>query len=148
MAAERAAELSDKDARVIDCTAPQAGLSALLELDPQLGADENAERIEAALAGVRIGSVAPAARDDQQGRFSKGDAVGFAGTEIVSWGDPEPTLEETLARLSAGAELVTVIAGAGAPVPLADLQRQAPDGIELEAHDGGQAHYWWLLAAE
>ena len=148
MAAERAAELSDKDARVIDCTAPQAGLSALLELDPGLGADENAARIEAALEGVRTGSVAAAARDDQQGRFGKGEAVGFVGTEIAAWGSPESTLAATMERLAADAELVTVIGGAEAPIALDALAGHAPSGVELEAHQGGQAHYWWLLAAE
>jgi hypothetical protein len=33
-------------------------------------------------------------------------------------------------------------------VPLEELEAHAPDGLELELHDGGQPHYWWLLAAE
>jgi uncharacterized protein len=148
MAAERAAELSDKDTRVVACTAPQAGLAALVELDPALSAAENAERLESALAGVRIGSVAPAARDDASGRFSKGDAVGFVGDEIVAWGGAGSTLAQTLAKLADGAEIVTAIGGAGAPIGLHELEAHVPDGVELETHHGGQAHYWWLLAAE
>ena len=69
MAAERAAELSDKDARVVDCTAPQAGLVALLELDPEQSAAVNGDRLSEALDGVRTGSVAAAARDDKSGPF-------------------------------------------------------------------------------
>ena len=148
MAAERAAELSDKDARVIDCTAPQAGLVALLELDPELGVAENAERLAGALEGLRVGSVAPAARDDKQGRFGVGDAVGFVGGEIVAWGGADSTLSATMEDLAAGAELVTVIGGDGAPIPLGDIKGHAPDGVELELHAGGQPNYWWLLAAE
>src|SRR5204863_2815895 len=68
MAAERAAELSDKEARVVGCTSQQAGVAALVELDPAGSADENAERITAALGSIRAGSVAPAARDDPKGR--------------------------------------------------------------------------------
>ncbi|MGZ5320544.1 MAG: DAK2 domain-containing protein [Solirubrobacterales bacterium] len=148
MAAERAAELSDKEARVVACTAPQAGLAALVELDPALPGAENAERLESALAGMRIGSVAPAARDDASGRFAKGDAVGFVGDEIVAWGGAGSTLAETLARLAEGAEIVTVIGGAGAPIGPHELEGHVPEGVELETHHGGQAHYWWLLAAE
>ena len=92
MAAERACELSEKPARVVAATSQQASLLALVELDPGASADENAERLDAALAGVATGGVAPAARDDAQGRFKKGDAVGFADGAIVAWGGAGSTL--------------------------------------------------------
>src|SRR5262249_53659024 len=66
LAAERAAELSERPARVVPCRTPQAGLLALVELDRNRPAPENAERFEAALDGIQIGAVAPAARDDAQ----------------------------------------------------------------------------------
>jgi hypothetical protein len=28
------------------------------------------------------------------------------------------------------------------------IEAHAPEGAELEVHEGGQAHYWWLLAAQ
>jgi uncharacterized protein len=148
MAAERAAELSDKEARVVACTAQQAGLAALVELDPTASIEENGERLSSALQGVRAGSVAPAARDDGKGRFVTGDAVGFVGEEIVAWGGAGSTLSETMARLGEDAEILTVVVGEGAPIALGDLEKHAPEGVELEVHDGGQPHYWWLLAAE
>ena len=148
MAAERAAELSDKEARVVRCTSQQAGLAALVELDPTASIDENGERLSASLEGIRAGSVAPAARDDAKGRFVTGDAVGFVGDEIVAWGGAGSTLSETMSRLAEGAEILTVVVGEGAPIPLGDLEKHAPDGVELEVHDGGQPHYWWLLAAQ
>jgi DAK2 domain fusion protein YloV len=148
MAAERAAELSDKQARVVACTAQQAGLAALVELDPQMPLGENVDRVADALTGIRAGSVAAAARDDAQGRFVKGDAVGFVADEIVAWGGAGSTLTETMARLGDGAEILTVVSGQGAPIPLEELESHAPDGVELELHQGGQPHYWWLLAAQ
>jgi len=148
MAAERAAELSDKHAAVVDCTSPQAGLAALVELDPEASLEQNAERVAESLRDVRDGSVAPAARDDAKGRFVRGDAVGFVGDEIVAWGGAGSTLTETMARLAEGAEILTVLSGEGAPIDLAELEEHAPDGVELELHEGGQPHYWWLLAAE
>ncbi len=148
MAAERAAELSDKQARVVPCTSQQAGLVAMIEVDPNAAAAENADRLERALDEVRVGSVAPAARDDAEGRFVKGDAVGFVGKRIVAWGGAGTTLAATLAEVAADAELVTLLGGSSAPIALSDLEIQAPDGVELELHDGGQPHYWWLLAAE
>jgi DAK2 domain fusion protein YloV len=148
MAAERAAELSDKQARVLDCTAPQAGVVAIVELDPEGSLEENADRLSSALGEVRVGSVAPAARNDAKGRFVAGDAVGFVGEEVVAWGGAGSTLAETMARLAEGAEILTVIGGAGAPIALPEVESQAPEGIDVEVHDGGQPHYWWLLAAQ
>jgi uncharacterized protein len=148
MAAERAAELSDKLARVVPCTSQQAGVAALVELNPMAAIDENEERIDSALKGIRAGSVAPASRDDPKGRFVTGDAVGFVGEEIVAWGGAGSTLSEAMSRLADGAEILTVIGGDGAPIALDELEGLAPEGVELELHEGGQPNYWWLLAAQ
>ncbi|MEX2105874.1 MAG: DAK2 domain-containing protein [Solirubrobacterales bacterium] len=148
MAAERACELSEKPARVVAANSQQASLLALIELDPAASVDENATRLEGALAGVATGGVAPAARDDAQGRFRKGDAVGFADGEIVAWGGSGSTLTETIQHLAEGAEIVTVIAGEGAPIALSEIDTHVPDGVEVETHDGGQPSWWWLLAAQ
>ena len=148
MAAERAAELSDKEARVVGCTSQQAGLVAIVELDAAASVDENADRLSSALEGIRAGSVAPAARDDTRGRFVTGDAVGFVGDEIVAWGGAGSTLAQTMAALAEGAEILTVIGGGSAPIPIDELETHVPEGVELELHSGGQPHYWWLLAAQ
>jgi DAK2 domain fusion protein YloV len=148
LAAEEAAKLSEKRARVIRSPSQQAALAALVELSPEEGGEANAKRIQAALAEIRSGAVAPAARDDAQGRFVRGDAVGFAGEEVVTWGGAGSTLSATIERVAAGAEIVTVIEGAGAPIPLSQLPLELPEGLELELHHGGQPHYWWLIAAQ
>ncbi|HEX4463527.1 MAG TPA: DAK2 domain-containing protein [Solirubrobacterales bacterium] len=148
MAAERACDLSEKPARVVSATSQQASLLALVELDPEAALSENAERLEAALATVAAGGVAPAARDDAQGRFRKGDAVGFVGEEIVAWGGAGTTLAATIEKLAAGAEIVTVIGGQDAPIALDELDPHVPDGVEFETQDGGQPSWWWLLAAQ
>jgi DAK2 domain fusion protein YloV len=146
LAAEHACEISDKPARVIECTSPQVGIAVLVEFDPEVSAGDNAKRLAESIAEVRAGAVAPAARDDKQGRFAHGDAVGFVGEEIVAWGGAGSTLAETIAALAEGMEIVTVIEGEGAPIPLDDVS--GPEGVELEVHRGGQPHYWWLLAAQ
>jgi dihydroxyacetone kinase-like predicted kinase len=148
MAAERACELSEKPARVVAATSQQTSLLALVELDPSAAAEENVERLEEALAGIGTGGVAPAGRDDAQGRFKKGDAVGFVRDEIVAWGGTGSTLAATIERLAEGAEIVTVIAGEGAPIPIDEIDPHVPDGVEIETHEGGQPSWWWLLAAQ
>jgi fatty acid kinase len=148
MAAERAAELAEKVVRMVPSRSQQAGLVAAVALLPDADARENAEAMQAALDAVRTGAVAPAARADAAGRFAVGDAVGFVDDEIVAWGAAAPTLEAVLAALAADAELVTCIAGEGAPLDGEAIAAIAPPGVELELEDGGQPAYWWLLAAE
>jgi uncharacterized protein len=148
MAAERAADLSEKQVSVVRSYSQQAGLAAALALDPQRSATENAEAMEDALAQVRTGGVARAARDDGQGRFAAGEAVGYVGEDLVAWGGPESTLGVVLEQLADNAELVTCIAGDGAPLSAASVRRLVPEGVELEVSEGGQPAWWWLISAE
>jgi DAK2 domain fusion protein YloV len=148
MTAERAAELSEKQVVVVPSRSQQTALAALVALSPTKGAAENAAAIVEALGRMRSGSVAPAARDDADGRFAIGDAVGFVGESLVAWGDPEATLGHVLANLGDGSELITCIAGAGAPLSPERIAALAPEAVELEHRHGGQPSYWWLLSAE
>jgi uncharacterized protein len=154
MAAERAAELSDKQVLVVPTTSQQAGLIAAVALLPDRAVEENAGALNGALAHLRTGAVAPAARADPQGRFDRGDAVGFLGERVIAWGEPAATLGGVLAALADGAELVSVLAGEDAPldpetvVGLFDGDGRRGGRAELEVRHGGQPAYWWLLAAE
>jgi DAK2 domain fusion protein YloV len=154
MAAEHAAQLSDKEVSVAPTTSQQAGLAAAVALAPDRSVEENAQALREALTRVRTGAVAPAARDDAQGRFSRGDAVGFVQDEVLAWGDPGDTLRSILHALAAGdgelgePELISVLAGEDAPLGLGDIAGMVNGGVELELRQGGQPAYWWLLAAE
>jgi dihydroxyacetone kinase-like predicted kinase len=148
MAAERAAELSEKVVRVVPTTSQQAGLTISVEMEPTRGAEENAAAMGEALGRLRTGGVAPAAREDPQGRFAIGDAVGFVDDQLVAWGAPEATLKEVLDALATDAELLTCIAGDGAPLDPSAVTALVPDGVEVELEDGGQPSWWWLVTAE
>jgi dihydroxyacetone kinase-like predicted kinase len=148
MAAERAAELSDKHVTVVPSRSQQAGLAAAVSLDPARGGEENAAAMLATLERVRTGAVAPAARDDPQGRFRAGDAVGFVEEELVAWGQPGQTLREVIAWLAEDAELITCLRGAEAPLDDEVVRALAGGAVELELSRGGQPSYWWLLSAE
>ncbi len=148
MAAERAAELSDRTVRVVPSRSLQAGLAAAVSLDPAAGADANAAAMAEVLARVTTGAVAPAARDDARGRFHEGEAVGFVADELVAWGDPAATLRDVIERLAHDAELVTCLRGADAPLDDAAVRALTNGKVEIELSDGGQESYWWLLAAE
>jgi len=148
MAAERAAALSEKRVTVVPSRSPQAGLAAAVGLDPRRSAEDNARVMASTLERVHTGAVAPAARDDAQGRFKEGDAVGFVEEEIVVWGTPREALRGVLERLAAGAELITCLRGSEAPLDDETVQALAHGDVEFELSEGGQQSYWWLLAAE
>jgi DAK2 domain fusion protein YloV len=151
MAAERAAELSEKKVVVIPTRSQQAGLAAAVALDPSRSAEANGQAMLDALAPVRTGAVTEAARDDAEARparFHRGDAVGFIDERLVAWGEPAETLEAVLGELGREAELVTLIAGDGAPLDGDAVTALVPAGVEVEYSWGGQPAYWWLIAAE
>jgi uncharacterized protein len=148
MAAEEAARLSEKTVIVVPSGSQQAALAVLPEMDSAGDAAENAERLNAALGRIRSGGVAPAVRDDADGRFLAGDAVGFIADEIVAWGGAGSTLRLTLERLGEHAEIVTVFVADDAPIAPDELPGQLLGGAEVEVHRGGQPGWWWLIVAE
>ena len=148
MAADRAAELSEKEVCVVPTRSQQAGVAAAVAYDPQRSAAENHAAMCDALERVRTGAVAEAARDDNEGRFRRGEAVGFLEEELVAWGEPQETLEAVLGALSREAELVTCIAGEGAPLDASAVAGMVRNGAELEYSEGGQPSWWWLICAE
>lgn len=148
MAAERAVELASKVAAVVPTLSQQAGLAAAVALNPASNAELNGSSMSGALALVRTGGVAPAARDDADGRFAKGEAVGFIDEDIVAWGEPAATLRTIFSQLGDGAELMTCIAGGAVPLTGDEVRALAPPEAELELLDGGQPNWWWLISAE
>jgi DAK2 domain fusion protein YloV len=148
LAAERAAELSERRVRVVPTRAQQVGLAALIAFDPARSVDQNAESVGAAAEALRTGGVAQAARDDAQGRFREGEAVGYAGEDLVAWGDLSEVLTSAISKVADGCEVLTCIAGDGAPLGEEELLALLPDGLELDFHQGDQPAWWYLLAAE
>src|SRR4029077_11508665 len=125
--------MASADVVVVPTRSPQAGLAAAVAIG--VDADAVAVSVAAAMADalehVRTGGVAPAARPDPAGRFAIGDAVGYVGEQLVAWGDPTATLRDVLAQLGDGAELLTCIAGDGAPLGEDAIGALAPAGVEL-----------------
>jgi dihydroxyacetone kinase-like predicted kinase len=118
-------------------------------LDANRPAGENAAAMHEVIETIRTGAVTEAARDDGAARFRAGEAIGFVDEQLIAWGEPADTLKKVLGDLASdGAELLTLIAGDGAPLGSEQIAELVPDGIEFELSEGGQPAYWWLLSAE
>jgi dihydroxyacetone kinase-like predicted kinase len=148
MAAEAAAQLSEKRVVVVPSRSQQAGLALAYLLRPDAGAEENAAAMQAELATLRTASVAVAARDDAGARFRRGEAIGYVDDELVAWGAPDQTLSAVLEDLAKDASSVVVYAADDAPLDEDAVSALAPEGLELDQLYGGQPSYWWLLSTE
>ena len=154
LAAEQAAELSDKRVRVIRTDSIPAGLAALVAFDPSRDADANVAEMEEALAAVATGAVTVASKDAQLNglRIRKGNFLGLAGGEPIAEGESFDEVAAAVVErlLTEPRGVMTLLTGAEEPdlAPLiARVEAQHPD-VELEVHEGGQPLYPLLLSAE
>jgi DAK2 domain fusion protein YloV len=154
--AAQACELSKKHARVVDTDGIQEGFAALLEYDPEVGADANARAMSAAAARVVAGEVTQAVRasDTEVGEIAAGDWIGVSrrGIEVVAATVSDATIRLLDRLLTESHEIVTIIEGAGAKP--ADTRRvtewlaEHRSDLAVELHRGGQPLYPYLVAVE
>jgi fatty acid kinase len=98
---------------------PQAALVASVVIDPARSPEENSAAVLEAIARVRTASVA-------------------AGQDV------RPAIE----ALAPGAELLTVLKAADAPLDDEEIRALVPPEVELEVTPGAPPPWWWLIAAE
>ncbi len=154
LAAEQAANLSQKDVRVLRTDSIPAGLAAIVAFDGARDAETNAAAMEEAVASIATGAVTIASKDAQLNGVAirKGNFLGLAGGEPVAQGkDFDEVAQAVFERLLTESRgFVTLLTGADRPDVtklVAALEQQHP-GLELELHDGGQPHYPLLVSAE
>ena len=134
MAAERAAELSEKTVAVVrDALAAGRARRRRRARPDRATRAANAAAMEEALAHVRTGAVTEAARDDAERRASAAATPSASSTRSSSPGASRPRRSRPSSASSArDAELVTLIAGDGAPLDQDAVAALAPDGVEVE----------------
>jgi DAK2 domain fusion protein YloV len=149
-------ELARKPVRMVPTSGIVEGFAALLEYDPEAGAEENCDAMAASARRVMAGEVTRAVRDapGPAGPIHAGDFMGLSrdGIEVVADSLVEATTG-LLGKLLAGEhELVTLIEGEGAGV--GDTRRitewldEHRPGLAVEVHHGGQPLYPYLISIE
>ena len=156
LAAEQAAALAEHPIAVVPSVNVPQGIAAMLAFNPDLGGEENAEAMRAALGSVRSGEVTTAVRSTTIDGVDvrEGQAIALLdGALAAAAGAPNEALAALLdaAELEDGA-LVTLFYGAGLTEEEAEEAAAAigarPGGIEVEVHEGGQPHYHYLVSIE
>ncbi|HVA20805.1 MAG TPA: DAK2 domain-containing protein [Candidatus Micrarchaeia archaeon] len=150
---ERAA--GGRVAVVASRSVPQ-GIAALLAADPELDLAANRDRMERAMAAVRVIEIATAGRDGHRdGRLiHRGDLLAMTDGRLAGAGtDLVRVAIAALEGIGAeGYELVTLYRGGEASAAdagrLAQAVRERFPGLEVEQQDGGQRLVPFVISAE
>ncbi|MFB9183905.1 DAK2 domain-containing protein [Dactylosporangium sucinum] len=143
-------------AGVVPTRSPVQALAALAVRDAQRRFEDDVIAMAEAAARCRSAELTVASREalTVAGRCQPGDVLAIVDGEVNLIGDDLPgTGQRLLDRmLSGGGELVTLIAGQGAPEGLADALRDHVAGawpfVEVQCFEGGQPHYPLLVGVE
>jgi len=153
LAAEEAAQLTQKDVRVVPSRSIQAGIVALERYVATKTVDENEAEMTAKLASIATGEVTVASKDASLDgvEIRKGAFLGRVEGFAVSAGDDlDAVALEVVVRATEGRDSLVIVTGENAP-DLGGLLRAIGDirpDLEPDVLAGGQPHYPLLVVAE
>jgi len=157
MAAQQAAELSDKRVFVVESRTLPQGVAAMFAYRPQASAEENAALMRQALADVHTIEVTRAVREATIHGVDvrEGAVIALADGRLCCSGDaPEDVALRALEDfLGEGIfDMVTLYVGqpmeeARARALAQRIEARHPD-VEVEVIDGGQPHYHVIISVE
>lgn len=156
LAARQVSAMTDRPVAVVATRNAAEGFAALLALDPDKTALENAGEMTAAGRAVQSLSVTEAVRDATVSgkKVKQGQTIALDPDDglVAVHDDPSTAVLEAIRSLSPGFELITVYYGDGGDLAGTEaLARRIHDlgtGAEVEVLHGGQPHYRYLISAE
>jgi DAK2 domain fusion protein YloV len=156
LAARLAAELADKHVIVVPTSTVPQGISALLAFNYQANIETNAERMNDAAGEIQTVEVTRAVRSTQINGIdvNEGDIIGLLNDQLVACGnDYAATVLDVLSQAATDEyEVATIYFGQDATLEEShilahQISERYPD-LEIEIHEGGQAHYHHILSLE
>ncbi|MFF2484111.1 DAK2 domain-containing protein [Paenibacillus sp. NPDC058071] len=156
LAAEQAAELSERHVTVIPTKTIPQGLAAILAFKEEESAERNAAWMKNAAEHVVSGQVTQAVRDTtiDEVVIREGDYIGIKEKAIVAASNEQAeTCRQLIAQMMAdGGDLLTILTGEDAEASetealIAWISEAYPD-VEVEVQTGGQPLYPYLFAVE
>ena len=159
MAAEQAQKLADRQVMVLPTRTVPQGMTAMLNFDPESGAEDNAVNMMAAADRVSTGLVTYAARDSEfDGKpIRKGEIMALENGKIVATGNDILKATYRLARQMKAkkkdAQFITVISGCDvseedAEKATAMVQAKCGKDVEVSHITGGQPVYYYMISVE
>ena len=156
LAAQKAKELSSRDAVVLDTENVAEGIAAVIAFDPTAEISFNVEAMTSAFRAVATAQVTTAVRNTKMDGLSlkKGDYIGLSEKRILTKGADlnEVTLDVVKKMKMDEMDVLNVYYGEGVSKEDAEalqvkLGAQCPD-LEVIVYEGNQPHSFYILAAE
>ena len=156
LAAQQAADMSKKEVHVIPTKNVAMGIAAAVAFQPEMNAEENAQRMDEAAQRVKTGTVTYAVRDTEYEdlHIKQGDIIGLHNGKIAFADQSVPTvcMELMKAIVTDEDELITVYYGHDTSKEdaeeLAEAIEEAYPDCDVEVHQGGQPLYYYLISVE
>jgi uncharacterized protein len=156
LAARQVGSLLDRPVAVVATRNAAEGFAAMLALDPDKSAADNAVAMTAAGRAIQSLAVTEAVRDATVSgkKVRKGQTIALDPDDglVAVANDPQTAVLNAVKKLNPGFELITVYYGDGGDLAGTEaLARRIHDlgtGAEVEVLPGGQPHYRYLISAE
>lgn len=156
MAATQAAEISDKDVRVIPTKSIQQGITCVTMFNQEAEVDYNETELKEIMETVKTGSVTYAVRDTEMDglEIKEGNILGLEEGKIKEVGEDkfEVTKKVIEALVKDDSELITVFYGEDitedeANTFVEELEEKYDD-LDVQCYKGNQPLYYFLVAVE
>lgn len=156
MAANQAAEISDKDIRVIPTKTIPQGITCITMFNPEADVEENTEELKEALEMVKTTSVTYAVRDTEvDGKeIKEGNILGLVEGKIKEVGeDPYKVAEDLIDSLvDEDSELITIFYGKDCEEEKVDALIEKLEGkyedLDVQCYKGEQPLYYFIMSVE
>ena len=156
MAATQAAEITEKDVRVIPTKSIQQGITCVTMFNQEAEVDENEEELKEIMESVKTGSVTYAVRDTEIDglEIKEGNILGLEEGKIKEVGEDkfEVTKKVLEALIDEDSELITVFYGKDITEDEANSfveeLEEKYDDLDVQCYRGNQPLYYFLLAVE
>ncbi|MFQ7565536.1 MAG: DAK2 domain-containing protein [Clostridium perfringens] len=156
MAANQAAEISDKDIRVIPTKTIPQGITCITMFNPEADVEENTEELKEAMEMVKTTSVTYAVRDTEvDGKeIQEGNILGLVEGKIKEVGeDPYKVAEDLIDSLvDEDSELITIFYGKDCEEEKVDALIEKLEGkyedLDVQCYKGEQPLYYFIMSVE
>lgn len=156
MSANQAAEIADKDVRVIPTTSIPQGITCVTMFNHEAEVNENEEALKETIEMVKTGSVTYAVRDTEMDgiQIKEGDMLGLIEGKIKKVGSSYcDVAEEVLSEMiDDESELITILYGSDVSEDeankFASKIEEKYEDLDVQCYRGAQPLYYFLISVE
>lgn len=156
MAAKQAAEITEKNAIVIETTTIPQGITCITSFNPNAELEENKEQLMNAISTVKTGSVTYAVRDTEMDgiEIKEGNMLGLLEGKIKEVGmNKFEVCEKILQQMvDEDSELITILYGKDVEEndikPFIEKLEDEYEDLDIQCYSGNQPLYYFFVSVE